>query len=103
MGLSMTEVLWIINDCGHESPNNLINPDKRGFWRVDATSPPESRQTTLFAMAYHDLVEMVEVDGKEEGVKKFLDSNNGLGWMPKNHDNYEFLSTYLRPFSRISL
>ena len=102
MGLSMTEVLWIINDCGHESPNNLINPDKRGFWRVDATSPPESRQTTLFAMAYHDLVEMVEVDGKEEAVKKFLDSNNGLGWMPKNHDNYEFLSTYLRPFSRIS-
>lgn len=49
------------------------NNNPKGFWRVDKTSPIEIRQTTLVQKAYQDLL--------QSGIEKFINLNNGEGWM----------------------
>lgn len=59
-----------------EDLSAMLSPDPgkaRGFWRVDRNRPPELRLTTLTLEAFKDLLTV--------GPQRFLDLNDGEGWM----------------------
>ena len=68
-------------------PIELINKmsprwDTKGFWRVDRNSNPELRSTVLTLIALSDLQKLIEkFDDQEIGIERFLNENNGDGWM----------------------
>jgi len=69
---------------GSESGNTAGNElDPKGFWRVDKDKDPELRHTVLTLIAFHDLEEKIRACGgnREEGIKLFLNQNDGEGWM----------------------
>jgi hypothetical protein len=81
-GLSSGDLRHILYGCDHPLPIAIGNNPK-GFWRVDKDKDPELRHTVLTLIAFHDLEEKSRACGgnREEGIKLFLNQNDGKGWM----------------------
>lgn len=77
-GLTADDLAWILRDCdlpmeelARRDAEKALDP--KGFWRVDKDREPELRHTVLAQVAFHDLQAM--------GLDKFLNQNDGEGWM----------------------
>jgi len=77
-GLAFADLAWILHACDHpaqplRSDDFTWSLNPKGFWRVDKEKDPELRHTVLTLVAFHDL--------KQLGIQKFLELNDGEGWM----------------------
>ncbi|MEW6443202.1 MAG: hypothetical protein AB1640_19870 [bacterium] len=77
-GLDLDDLTWVLRACDY--PSACLNDydqyrtlDPKGFWRVDKEKDPELRHTVLSQVAFHEL--------KRLGLEKFLELNDGEGWM----------------------
>ena len=82
-GLSLDDVLRILDECDHPKPTAQSNHDPKGFWRVDKNKDPELRHTVLTLIAFHDLESKIQAVGgdREKGIEAFLAQNHGEGWL----------------------
>ena len=83
MGFSASDLRYLFAECDHPRGSSNKSLPAKGFWRIDKDRDPELRHTVLALVAVHDLEAKIRAaDGsKEQGIKAFLDQNDGEGWL----------------------
>ena len=83
MDISLSDMRYLLTGCDHPRGSNNKSLLAKGFWRVDKDKDPEIRHTILAFIAHYDLEAKIQASGgvKEQGIKAFLDQNNGEGWL----------------------
>jgi hypothetical protein len=83
-GLSWDDVSHLLDGCDLEAGFDGKRCTPKGFWRVDKTSPPAKRVTSLTLGAFRAILDETEESHGdiELGIQRLLSLNSDKGWLP---------------------